>query len=312
MGDGSKPERAAETVEIRPFDASRDSYETLTALLHRAYRSLGEMGMQYTAVAQTPDTTRRRVSRAEACWVASTAGRIVGTISYYDRLLEPAWYARPDVGHFGQFCVDPNERGRGVGSMLLGVAERRALADRKIELACDTSARARHLIDLYVRLGYRLVGRHRWPTTNYESLVLSKRIGIDVRPAREADLDAILAVASTARWEKGDFLRRMLAQHCVDVACDGERIVGFNAWNDEFFSKPMIWLVVVDPAYRNAGVGSLLYARTERACRGGRLYSSTNRSNEGMQRFHERRGYRVAGELDLDPGDPEIFYCIDL
>ena len=104
----------------------------------------------------------------------------------------------------------------------------------------------------------------------------------------------------------------MISQNSIDVACDGERIVGFNAWNREFFSRPLVWLIAVEPAYRNRGIGTLLFTHTERACKGTRLYSSTNRSNVGMQRFHERRGYRVCGEIDLDPGDPEIFYCIDL
>lgn len=300
-----------EPVVIRPFDERRESFDVLTALLHRGYRALGEMGLHYTAVDQTAEVTRRRVARAAASWVAYKGERLVGTMSYYDRLRSPAWYDRAEVGHFGQFCVDPMLQKKGIGTLLLDAAERRALADGKRELACDTSEHAAHLLRMYLQLGYRVVGRYDWSATNYESLVLSKRIGIRLRPAAEADVRAILAIAATTRWEKSDFLRRMLIRNAIDVACDGERIVGFNAWNREFFSKPLVWLVVVDPEYRNGGIGSLLYGRTERACRGERLYSSTNRSNVGMQRFHQRRGYRAAGEIDLDPGDPELFYCID-
>lgn len=136
--------------------------------------------------------------------------------------------------------------------------------------------------------------------------------GISIRGATQTDFGAIIAISNTTKWEKSDFLASLLSRHSVDVACEGNRVVGFNAWNHEFFSRPMIWLVVVDPEYRGRGIGNLLFVNTERACKGSRLYSSTNRSNEAMQRFHVRRGYRVCGELDLDPGDPEVFYCIDL
>jgi GNAT superfamily N-acetyltransferase len=135
---------------------------------------------------------------------------------------------------------------------------------------------------------------------------------IAIRAAAQDDYPALLAISNTAQFEKSSFLERMLSRGAIDVACDGDHVVGFNAWNREFFSRPFIWLVVVEPAYRGQGIGTLLFAHAERACQGTRLYSSTNRSNVRMQRFHEQRGYRVCGELDLDPNDPEVFYCIDL
>ena len=303
------------SVEILPFDAQRESFEELTRLVNGAYRQLGDMGLNYVAVDQGAEVTRARVESASACWVARRGGKLAGTICYYatsrDRS-SPAWYRREEVCHFGQFAVDPPEQRSGIGELLMEAAEARALADGKLEFACDTADRAGHLISLYLRRGFRVAGRHRWGHAGYESVVLSKRLGVRVRAAVAADLDAIVAISNTTKWEKGDFLRRMLAQDAIDVACVGDAVAGFNAWNREFFSQAMVWLVAVDPRYRGQGIGSQLYSSVERACRGSRLYSSTNRTNEGMHRFHERRGYRMCGELDLDPGDPEIFYCIDL
>lgn len=135
---------------------------------------------------------------------------------------------------------------------------------------------------------------------------------ITIRSATQADYPAIVAIGRSTQWEKSAFLALMISRGAVDVACKGTRIVGFNAWNRELFSQPMIWLIVVDPSERNEGIGGLLFSKAERDCKGTRLYASTNRSNVGMQRFYERRGYRPCGELDLDPGDPEMFYCIDL
>lgn len=45
---------------IRPFSAT-DSVAELTSLLHRAYARLAQMGLNYTAVDQSPDVTARRI-----------------------------------------------------------------------------------------------------------------------------------------------------------------------------------------------------------------------------------------------------------
>jgi len=141
---------------------------------------------------------------------------------------------------------------------------------------------------------------------------MSVPLDITIRTATSEDYSAIVAISKTTLWEKSHFLKVMISRGAVDVASVGGRIAGFNAWNREFFSHPMVWLVVVNPDDRRKGVASRLFAKAERESTGTRLYSSTNRSNVAMQRFHEKRGYRVCGEVDLDPGDPEVFYCIDL
>jgi GNAT superfamily N-acetyltransferase len=135
---------------------------------------------------------------------------------------------------------------------------------------------------------------------------------VAIRTATDADLDAILALSQTAPWHKEPYLRAELEHGWIDVASNKGSIVGFIVWNREFFSRPCVWLIIIDPQHRNGGIGSLLYAHVERKCEGERLYSSTNRSNVRMQRFFERRGYTRAGEIELDPGDPEAFYYVDL
>jgi GNAT superfamily N-acetyltransferase len=311
----NRPDEGPPEIELARFDEQCDSYEDLTKLLNAAYRQLGDAGLNYVAVNQGVETTRKRIGTASACWVAKKNGDLVGTICYYEDARHeswPAWYRRNDVCHFGQFAVDPSLQRLGIGSLLLAKAEERAIDDAKREFACDTAGAAGRLIAYYARRGFRIVGKHTWGHAGYGSVVLSKRLGIAVRPATQSDYASILAISKTTPWEKRDFLRQMLSRNFIDVAVDEVGIAGFNAWNREFFSHPFVWLVVVDPTRRAGGIGSLLYAHTERACKGTRLYSSTNRSNVRMQHFHEQRGYRVCGEIDIDPGDPEVFYCIDL
>jgi GNAT superfamily N-acetyltransferase len=140
---------------------------------------------------------------------------------------------------------------------------------------------------------------------------VSKHAPMSVRLATTDDVAAIFEIAATTPWDKNEYLRRQVDVGHVLVATEAERVVGFVAWNFEFFSLPFIWLVAVLPAYRRRGIASLLFDAVEAACAGWRLYSSTNLSHSVMQNFLEKRGYSPVGEVDLDPGDPEVFYRLD-
>lgn len=133
-----------------------------------------------------------------------------------------------------------------------------------------------------------------------------------VRQSSASDLAAILAIGKTAPWDKSEYLQRQLSAGNIAVAEDERDVRGFIVWNREFFSLPFVWLVAVDPSCRRAGIASALFEYVERLCAGSRLYSSTNESHDAMHAFFKNRGYRQAGTADVDPGDPEIFYRIDL
>lgn len=182
-------------MRIAEFDRDRDSVEELTSLLHRAYRALAEMGFNYVAATQAVMTTAKRIEWAKSCWIARNGDSLAGTVCYYDGTRsanEPDWYRRENVAHFAQFAVEPEMQSRGIGSALLDVVERRARADGKAELACDTAAGATHLIEFYRRRGFREVGSHRWPHATYESRILSKALysaldtNVSVRISTEA------------------------------------------------------------------------------------------------------------------------------
>lgn len=163
-------------VVVREIRA--DEIPALTALLHRAYARLAQSGLRFVAARQSDDTTRKRIANG-ICLVAERDGAIVGSITY----LPPGhkggcdWYDRDDVAEFEQYAVEPELQGTGIGQMLLADAERRAVADGATELACDTAAPAAGLIAMYEARGYRRIQSVDWrPSTNYESVVLSKRL----------------------------------------------------------------------------------------------------------------------------------------
>jgi GNAT superfamily N-acetyltransferase len=129
-----------------------------------------------------------------------------------------------------------------------------------------------------------------------------------IRAAASGDLMSIGALTKTTPWEESNFVKRAIDLGHVSVAVEHDIIRGFIVLNDEFFEKPFVWLIVVDSNHRRLGIGTKLFEYVEARHAGYRLYTSTNRSNYIMAAFLSVRGYAVVGEIDLDPGDPEIFY----
>ncbi len=165
---------------IRRFGDEGDSIGDLTALLHRAYAELHEMGLHYVATDQTDETTARRIGFGE-CWVAVKAGRFVGTVNFRIPTLTRGcpYLDRPDVASFGQLGVDPEHRGDRIGLRLIDLAEKRARETGAAIIALDTAEPAKHLIAFYMRLGYEVVDKADWKPTNYESVVMAKNVELD-------------------------------------------------------------------------------------------------------------------------------------
>lgn len=166
----------AKTLVIRRF-LDTDSVSEITELLHRAYKRLADMGLRFVATHQTDDITLDRLSSGEA-YVAELDGRIVGTILFRPPELAGGcdYYNRLDVAVFGQFGVEPSLQGSGIGKALLLHCEQRARETGASEIALDTSEKALHLIELYKRWGYRLVGDTQWDEVNYRSVIMSKQL----------------------------------------------------------------------------------------------------------------------------------------
>ena len=68
--------------EIRLWSDS-DSIEELTALLHRAYAKLGKLGLNYTAVDQSPEVTQRRMDHGFKEIALDTAKHLIDLYTRY-------------------------------------------------------------------------------------------------------------------------------------------------------------------------------------------------------------------------------------
>jgi GNAT superfamily N-acetyltransferase len=163
-------------IVVRPLDP-RDSLDALTHMLHRAYRPLAARGWNYTAATQGERLTRIRCAMGRTL-VAVDRGRLVGTVTLRTPRvsLEHPWFRDPGIPSFEQLAVDPTHQGLGLGDVLRERVEEEARSAGAREIACDTAEPARHLVDWYLRRGYRVVDRVRWRGKAYVSVVLSKRL----------------------------------------------------------------------------------------------------------------------------------------
>lgn len=169
-------------VVIRPL-ASADSFEALTALLHRAYAPLGALGLNYTAVDQTVEVTRRRCAAGE-CLVLEHDGRLAGTITIagpHDPVhdawaLQTPWLWRADTAYLNQLAVEPALQRRGLGRRLVGCSAQWARERGYRYLALDTAVPAAQLRRYYERLGFFDADEVQWRGKRYRSLVMARPI----------------------------------------------------------------------------------------------------------------------------------------
>lgn len=163
-------------VRLRRLQAG-DCLEHLTAMLHRAFSRLGEMGLPCSCVNQAPEVTRKRVSGGD-CFIAVRGERIVGTITLYapDVTSDSRHYRNARNASVRQLGVDPQYQGRGVGSTLLRLAEEWARRRGYARLTLDTPERAGHLLDYYHRQGFRAEETLRFSGRPYLSVVFAKTL----------------------------------------------------------------------------------------------------------------------------------------
>lgn len=107
-----------------------------------------------------------------------------------------------------------------------------------------------------------------------------------------------------------DYLKKAIKENKCLVAKKDSVIVGFLVYNTDFFDCSFIALVIVHPLERKKGYAKSLMRYFETISPTHKVFSSTNQSNENMQKLFASIGYVKSGYVEnLDEGDPEIIYC---
>ena len=132
-----------------------------------------------------------------------------------------------------------------------------------------------------------------------------------IRLAGRQDLPALIAIDSVARQDpqRAEQIADWLRQYRCLVTEVQSAVTAYAVMHQHFFGCAFIEMLMVGEGHWRAGLGAALLACIQADCRGQKLFTSTNRSNEPMRRLLERRGFVESGVVEhLDEGDPEQVY----
>ena len=140
-------------------------------------------------------------------------------------------------------------------------------------------------------------------------------MNIKIRDATSTDVMGMYAVDHLAVDEgnRRQHIREWVSAGQAIVAVVDDEVVGYAALHYTFFGCGFIAMVMVDQESRRKGVATALIARLEKTCRTDKLFTSTNASNERMQKLLKRLSYEASGIVyNLDQGDPELIFFKNL
>lgn len=133
-----------------------------------------------------------------------------------------------------------------------------------------------------------------------------------VRVGTAVDADALVALDPVARSDGGErrsSIERWCREGSVLVADTPAGPVGYCVVEYTFFEQGFVAMLMVAESIRGHGIGERLLRAAAASCLTTKLFTSTNLSNQPMQRLLQRLGWRSVGMLHgLDDGDPEVFY----
>jgi GNAT superfamily N-acetyltransferase len=134
-----------------------------------------------------------------------------------------------------------------------------------------------------------------------------------IRPATAVDLVAIFhldPLAVTGDKARADLLSRCVAFGECHVHLTDGVVTGFVVRRPaHFFGRDFIELLVVDAAFRRAGIGRALLRYALDTAQSAQVFTSTNASNRPMRALLRAAEWSFSGQLDgLDEDDPELFF----
>jgi predicted acetyltransferase len=137
---------------------------------------------------------------------------------------------------------------------------------------------------------------------------------LDIKNVVKAKLGDIENIVAIDREVIGNESRRFFItkaveeERCIIVKSEN-KILGFLIYDTNFFECSFISLIMVSPLERRKGYATSLIAYFVHVAPTQKVFSSTNQSNEDMQKVFKANGFVESGVVEnLDEGDPELIY----
>ncbi|OLZ44165.1 hypothetical protein BS329_37185 [Amycolatopsis coloradensis] len=121
-----------------------------------------------------------------------------------------------------------------------------------------------------------------------------------------AQADSLAAAGHSGRHAE---IRHWVTTADTRIAHTRGRIIGYCVTERAFFGQAFVTMLMVAENTRGLGVGARLLLDAQQRRATPKLFTSTNLSNQPMQRLLTRLGWQSAGIVyGLDDGDPELFF----
>ncbi len=143
----------------------------IRVLVNSAYKELSDMGLNYTATYQDEEKTRERMKEGKT-FILLQADRIIATILFSKK----NEITRKHSAYVGQFCVRPEYKRMGLGTLMMDHCEKLARDEGYEAIQLDTAKPAIHLVNWYLKRGYKIVGSTQWEGKTYESYIFEKTL----------------------------------------------------------------------------------------------------------------------------------------
>jgi ribosomal protein S18 acetylase RimI-like enzyme len=135
---------------------------------------------------------------------------------------------------------------------------------------------------------------------------------ITIRDALTADVPRLAhadSLAAAGDTDRSAAIQRWVTTADTRVAQAEAQVTGYCVVEYAFFGQAFVTMLMVAQDARGHGIGARLLLDAQQRRITPKLFTSTNLSNQPMQRLLTRLGWHSAGILyGLDDDDPELFF----